>query len=664
MRYLSCFVCVVVSALGVCALRGAEKIPVEDFAHLDAFAGMTLSPDGQAVAYVENVKEAQVIVIRDLTTNKDVRMGVPASRMPWVPQQTNIAWVNSHRLIFSLVDGGFSAMERDGSRIKGLTGYDGARAREEEVEVWANRQVLHYFRDEKDGQVLMAAYNQPIGSYDGQWVSLNYPNIIRVNSRTAALIRVEENPGNVEGWLVDSNGVARVALESRRGVGRTIYRESENAPWRPLPGMDFNDTKLRPLGLSADNKVLYVNRKTPTGTWAVYPYDLTEKKFGEAVIAHEHYDILPEWWRSFTNGVLLQDLVYAPDRKGGLLGVRYLTEFPRTRWFDEGMAALQASLDAALPKKINTIVSMSDDRQRVIVQSWASNDPGVFYLFDAKEQSLSKVLARMPWIDPARMAEMSAIKFKTRDGLLLHGYLTLPPGRGQKNLPMIVMPHGGPQTRDVWGYEPDVQFLANRGYAVLQVDYRGSAGYGDGFFKKGLRQVGTGMQEDITDGVRWAIRQGIADEKRIGIMGGSFGGYSALMGLILEPQLYKCGINIAGVTDWAELIKDKAEMFPQSYSYNLSLVGNPRKDAETLQAISPVHQAARIQAPVLIIHGRDDPAVPYTQAKLLVQALDKAGKTYELMSKYNEQHGLRDYRNRVEMYKRVDAFLQKYLPAE
>lgn len=661
MRYPLCF-----AVLALCAAvagHGADKIPVEDFAHLDAFAGMALSPDGKSVAYVQSIQEQQEIVVRDLQTDKNVRIAIPASRVPWVPQQTSIGWVNSHRLIFSLFDGGFSAMERDGSHIKGLTGYDGAMARQEEVQVYSGG-VMHLFRDEKDGQVLMAAYDQPVGAYDGQWISLSHPNVIRLNTRTAAMMRVEENPGSVEGWLVDSRGVVRVALESKRGIGRTIYRESENAPWLPLPGMDYNDPKLRPLGLSGDGKVLYVNRKTATGTWAVFPYDLVEKKFSEPVVAHELYDIIPEWWRSFANGVLLQELIYTPDRRGGLLGVRYLTEFPRTLWFDEGMKAMQAALDAALPKKINSVVSMSDDRSRVIVQSWAANDPGTFYLFDAKAGSLSKLLSRMPWIDPAKMAEVSAIKFKSRDGLLLRGYLTLPPGRGKKNLPMVVLPHGGPQTRDVWGYDPDVQFLANRGYAVLQVDYRGSAGYGDEFFKKGLRQVGTGMQNDITDGVRWAIKQGIADEKRIGIMGGSFGGYSVLMGLILEPQLYKCGINIAGVTDWAELIKDKAQMFPQSYSYNLSLIGNPRKDAETLAAISPVHQAARIQAPLLIIHGRDDPAVPYTQAKLLTQALDQAGKPYELMSKYNEQHGLRNFKNRVEMYQRVDAFLQKYLPAE
>lgn len=654
--------------LGFClslfvSARGVEKIAVEDFAHLEAFTGMTLSPDGRAVAYMQSIKGEQELVIRDLDTGKDVRLIVPASRVPWVPQQAWLGWATSNRLIYRLIEGGFSAVDRDGTHIKGLTGTDGARERQESVPVHSSG-VLHLFRDEKDGHMLMTEFNRPVIDYDVQWLVANSPNVIRVNARTAVINRVEENPGNVDQWLADNRGVVRVALQSERGVARTIYREDENAPWQPLPGMNYNDTKLRPLGIGADNQTLYVNRRTPAGTWAVYPYDLRQKTFGEPLIAHEHYDIIPEWWRSSANGVPLQGLIFAPDRSGTLLGIRFLTEFPRVVWFDEGMAALQASLDAALPNKINSIVSMDDARQRFIVLSWAANDPGVFFLFDAATQKLGKLLARMPWIDSAKMAQVVAIKVKARDGLLLHGYLTLPPGRGQKSLPMIAMPHGGPQTRDVWGYDPDAQFLANRGYAVLQIDYRGSAGYGDGFFKQGVKQVGTGMQNDITDAVRWAIRQGIADPQRIGIMGGSFGGYSALMGLVLEPDLYRCGINIAGVTDWAELIKEKAAMFPRSYSYNLNLIGNPKKDAEELKAISPVYLVDRIKAPVLIIHGRDDPAVPFSQAKMLVQALEKAGKPHEFMSKYNEQHGLRDFGNRVEMYRQVEAFLQKYLPAD
>ena len=202
-----------------------------------------------------------------------------------------------------------------------------------------------------------------------------------------------------------------------------------------------------------------------------------------------------------------------------------------------------------------------------------------------------------------------------------------------------------------------MQFLANRGYAVLQVNYRGSTGYGKKFLYRGRRQVGEKTQHDITDGVRWAIKKGIADQDRIGIMGSSFGGYSAMMGLAQEPDLYKCGVNIAGISDWTKFIEDKNRMFPEYTGYHNTLIGNPRNNAAALKKISPIHLVKKIKAPVLIIHGRDDINVPFSQAKVLVKALRKADKTYEFMAKYNEQHGLKDFENRVE------AFLQKYLPA-
>jgi hypothetical protein len=228
MRYTTYLLVLVL--LVTAAVHGADKIPAEEFAHLEAFAGMTISPDGKYVAYVESVKETQVIVIRDLDSGKDVRLELPASRVPWIPQQTQIAWINSHRLIYSLFEGGFSAVEWDGSNRKGLTGYDGALERQEQVQRWS-KHVLHFFRDEDEDQVLMTEYNQPYAGYDGQWVSLTHPNVIRVNTRTAFITRVLENAGHVEYWLLDNNGVVRVGLESRRGIARTIHRPNEKAPW-------------------------------------------------------------------------------------------------------------------------------------------------------------------------------------------------------------------------------------------------------------------------------------------------------------------------------------------------------------------------------------------------------------------------------------------------
>ncbi|MBL9204065.1 MAG: S9 family peptidase [Opitutaceae bacterium] len=641
----------------------AERIPVEDFAHFAAFSSMTLSPDGRTVAYVQNLKGLQEIVLRDLDQEKPIRLEMPASRVPWVPQATRIAWLNSQRLIFSLAEGGFSAVDRDGQRLRGLTGSYRDRNLSDDTEIQSTG-LIHFFRGSDEESVLMTEYPSREAQYQGEWRVLNAPNVIRMHTRTGAWSRVEKNPGTIELWIPDSAGTLRVALEVKGSIARTVYRKDAQSPWAPLPGMDWNDPMLRPLALSSDDRTLYVNRKTPKGHWAVYPYDLAEHSFGEPVIAHEHFDIVPNDWRSVANGILVQGLVIARDRSRELLGAHFLTEFPRTVWFDPGLDQAQAALNSALPGRINTIISLSDNRQRLLVQSWSSADPGTYYLFDTEAKTLAKLLARMPWIDPAKMAESSAVRLRARDGTLLQAYLTLPPGRGGKNLPLVALVHGGPHTRDVWGYDPDVQFLANRGYAVLQVNYRGSVGFGDAFQKMARREVGGKVQHDITDGVRWAVQQGIADGRRLAIMGVSFGGYSALMGLALEPELYRCGINISGVTDWIELIKDKAEMFPRSFGFNVTLVGDPVKDADLLRSISPVHLVDRMRAPVLIIHGRDDPAVPFPQARGLVNALEKAGKPHEFMSKYNEQHGLLDFRNRVEMYQRIDAFLAKHLPAD
>ena len=659
------FLYTLVLTLSVSLTIRADRLPVEEFAHTPMFDGMTLSPDGRTVAYVQSIKGQQQILMRDLETNKVMGIEIPNTGRPWITQGTKLDWLNSHRLLFSLYPGGFSAMDKDGKHYEGLTGRDRYAIRQGSY--FDTPYSLHNFYDEKDGSVLLVEFDAAYavdGVGENQWVERGFPNVLKVNSRSGGVERLVQNPGNVATWVADSNGVVRVGVEIKKGIARLIYRESAASPWRTLPGADFSDPAVRPLAFSGDNNILYVIKYTPDRLWGVYPFDFRTMEYGEALMAHQTYDVIPMEWRSVANGIVQQHLIFAPGPGGRLLGMRYLTEYPRMLWFDETMARHQAAIDATLPGKANTIVSMSTDLSRMLVLSWASHDPGTYYLYETDGPKLSKLLDRMPWIDPAKMAQTVAIKFKARDGLQIRGYLTLPKDRGQKNLPMVVMPHGGPRTRDVWGYDFNVQFLANRGYAVLQVDYRGSAGYGDAFLKKGQRKVGTDTQHDITDAVSWAIAKGFADSKRVAIMGASFGGYSAMMGVATEPELYRCAINIAGVTDWIELIKEKAEIFPRSYGPTVNIIGHPVKAAGELKAISPRNLAHNIKVPVLLIHGRDDPVVPYSQAKLMADAMKAAGVPYELMSKYNEAHGLDNYKNVIEALERIDAFLSKNMPAD
>lgn len=252
---------------------------------------MTLSPDGRAVAFVHDVDGEQSIVMRDIETGKTAAVAMPNSGRAWIPQSVRIDWINNHRLIFGLREGGFAAIEKDGSQVMGLTGRMGAIDRKEYRSVLSDG-VLYAYRAEENGDVLMTEYDIPAARYDGEWFSPIFPHVIKLNSRTGAKVRVVTNPGNVASWLADANGVIRVALETKNGIGRTLYRESADASWQPLPGMDWDDAAVRPMEIGADNHTLYVRRKSPQGMWAVYPYDLKNGKFGEAVIAHELYDIM------------------------------------------------------------------------------------------------------------------------------------------------------------------------------------------------------------------------------------------------------------------------------------------------------------------------------------------------------------------------------------
>jgi dipeptidyl aminopeptidase/acylaminoacyl peptidase len=319
---------------------------------------------------------------------------------------------------------------------------------------------------------------------------------------------------------------------------------------------------------------------------------------------------------------------------------------------------VQVALDKGLPNRANTIVSMSDDLKKLVVFSWAAKDPGTYYLFDLNKKSLEPLFPRMPWIKPDQMAEVYPISYKARDGLVIHGYLTVPPGKEPKHLPLVVYPHGGPFARDTWEFDPDTQFLASRGYAVLQMNYRGSPGFGEAFSQSGYREIGRGMQDDITDGTRWAIAQGIADPGRIAIMGWSFGGYSVLMGVTREPDLYRCGIDLAGVTDWSAILKYSLEVSEQVGKEDiLDKFGDPEKDAAVLADASPVNHLDKLRVPLLLAYSKDDQTVPYDQVKLLTSALDKANKPYEFMSTFNEGHGFYTHKRRLELYQRIDKFL-------
>jgi dipeptidyl aminopeptidase/acylaminoacyl peptidase len=642
MRYPFLLALTLISAVGA----RAERLPVEDFSHERAYSGMALSPDGKTIVYSETIHGDNRLFFRDIATGKKLGIELEGSDAAW-GQTSEFFWVNNRRLMFK-AHGRWAAIDRDGTHASySLPGGT----------------PVYLFRDEAEGIVLVNSYDLAIGNGMSR-VSFYFPErpyIKRVNPRLVTSMREVENPGNVVAWGINPKGLTTVAVEIKGTQYRAVFRTTEEASWETLKGLDWTDPQVRPLGFSADGGTLYLTRITPAGTWGVYPYDLANRKLGELLLGNERYDIIPGHSPAYAGDLLLQTPLFAPKERE-LLGFRYLTEYPRTFWMDPTLARVQAALDQALPQKINTIVSLSDDRQHFMVLSWTASDPGTYYHFDLGAQKLEKFVAAMPWIDPAKMADVSPVRFKARDGLMLNGYLTFPKGREPKHLPLVVLTHASPWTRDAWAFDATAQFLANRGYAVLQVNSRGSSGYGEPFRNLAQKKVGREVQLDLADGARWAVRQNLADPARVGILGfGALGGYSALMGLALEPDLYCCGIASAPYTDLVKVI-DKTEMDPDAYNYSAEWIGDPATELANLRAISPLNLADHIKAPVLLIHDSEDDDWSFNQTKAMAAALKKAGRDVQFNTKYSDrQYG---FERHAKWLTEIEEFLAKHMPAD
>ena len=588
------------------------KLPVEDFSRFKIVGGLSLSPDGKTIAYELSQGNDWVLVFHDWDTGKLELHRKGANG-------TTPVWINGERVVY----GYGSSIERTGKNAH----YDG-------LEGFRLNIIFARFPGDES--------NEFLATYGG------LENVVFVNARTGRFVDRVESPGNVLGWLVDGKGEVRAAVQYDKGLtqSRVLYRADAKSPWVVPAGLDFNKDKVRARWLSADGKLLYVSQVTPDGTWGLYSYDLEKQRIKELILSHTTYDIFPAAYATL-----------APKTRE-ILGFDYVTDKQRTVWFDPQMAAVQAALDQILPNRINTVTSLSDDLQRMIILSTSARDSGTYYRFDLAKKELKPLLPVLPWIKPAQMAESYPVSFPSRDGLTIHGYLTLPTGRDPKHLPLVVYPHYRIWDRDTWHFELDVQFLANRGYAVLQVNYRGSGGYGQAFQDKAFRQLGNAVQNDITDGTKWAIAQGIADPARVAIMGHEFGGYSAVMGTIQNPQLYRCAISVNGITDWSNPYrfgKDKADWYREE-------VGDPEKDAVAIAKMSPVNRAAEVSAPLLLVF--DNNGIWYDEFKAFTKALDRAHLPYETLDKNNSNDTTLSRKGRIEYLTRVEAFLMQHMPSD
>ena len=631
-----------------------EKIPIENFFKLPEYASMRLSPDGKNIAALAPFRGRQNIVIIDVEKRKATPITALQDR-----DVTSVTWINNRRMFYRTgrlgeLDvrqrgGGLFAVDLDGSSPRLISEGSDERAQGGARVTFRALSIVRQLPGDTDDVIVEETIFSP-----GQQQQSG--PLYRMDTRTGRKTELslgKPDSARSEGWVVDHKGVPRVFYASNESTTKVYYRSGADAPWKKIDEYQiFEGGGYSPLAVAEDDKTLYVSSRRGRDKAAIYRLDPETGKLGDLVAEHPQ--------------VNLDTLVY--DREGIVRGVQYDGNEYGVAWFDERLAATQGIVDKALPDRVNRL-NYRQGADLVLIESFSDVEPGSFYLLDRKTNKMEWLGDRRPWIDPKKMSPMRAVRYKARDGLEIPAYLTIPKGSSGKNLPAVVVVHGGPWVEgDTWGWHPEVQFLANRGYAVLQPNYRGTTRYGWKHWSSSFRQYGLTMQDDITDGVEWMVKEGIADPNRICIYGGSYGGYAAMMGVAKTPDLFKCAVNYVGVTDlplritasWADSFGSDFAAHAFKYQYgNL----DDAADRKRLEETSPVNLASRIKVPVLMAYGGSDVRVIPEHGTRMKAAMERAGRKPEWIIVEDEGHGYRKLENQVMFYGAMEKFLEKNIGA-
>ena len=598
-------------------------LPMEDFFRNPDTAAFSISPDGTRLAFARPWQHRMNVYVREISTGVEKRITSATER-----DIAGFFWKGSDKIVYAQDSGGDENFHVYITDIKGgeprdLTPFEKVKAG-----------ILDDLEDDPV-HMLIEMNNRNPEIFD----------VYRCNINTGELELLAENPGNITGWMTDHDGKLRGAAATD-GVNTSIlYRTTEADEFRVLITTNFKET-FTPVMFAYDNKLMYVESNLSRDKTAIYTFDPEKNQILDLIFEHDSVDV---------GGIL-----HSKKRKV-ITGFVYLTDRRHYKFVDADREELQKSLEAFFPNYEVSVADIDDDERRVIVRTYSDRTRGTYYLFDRQDNSMSKLADLSTWLKEENMAPMKPITYTARDGLTIHGYLTLPVGVNQQNLPLVVIPHGGPSARDAWGFDSEAQFLANRGIAVLQVNFRGSVGYGKAFWQAGFKQWGRKMQDDVTDGVLWAVEQGIADRKRLAIYGGSYGGYAALAGATFTPELYACAVSYVGPSNIFTLLESIPPYWKPFIEMEYEEIGDPSKDKELLEKVSPVFHAERIKIPLFVAQGANDPRVNKAESDQIVEAVRKTGKEVVYMVKDNEGHGFQNEENRFDFYRTMEEFFRKHL---
>lgn len=604
------------------------QIPLENFFKNPEKIDYQVSPDGTYFSFMAPYENRLNLFVQKIGSDTTIRITSETER-----DITASMWAGNNRILFIKDTGGdenyqLYGVNIDGSDLKSYTNFPNVRTT-----------IIDPLR-KIDSLVIIGMNKRNPQVFDPY----------RLNLNTGELTLLAENPGNIQGWMTDHDGKLRVANAIVDGVNNQIlYRETEDQPFQPVLTTNFKETVSFAV-FTPDNKMVYALTNIGRDKTALVLMDPKTCEEKEVLYMNDKYDI--------------SDLNYS-EKKNRLTVVACEGHKDMIRhYFDKEEEEIRKKLEAQLPGYNVGVTSMSKDENIRMIYAGNDRTYGTYYLYNVKENKLTKVADIAPWIKEEEMCAMNPITYTSRDGLTIEGYLTLPKGytmENTKNLPVVVNPHGGPWIRDSWGYNPEVQFLASRGYAVLQMNFRASTGYGRKFTELGYKQWGQTMQNDITDGVKWLIKEGIADPKRVAIYGASYGGYATLAGVTFTPDLYACAVDYVGVSNLLSFMNTIPPYWKPLLDMMHEMIGDPETDKEMMEKYSPVFHVDQIKAPLFIAQGANDPRVNKAESDQMVEALKKRGVEVEYMVKENEGHGFSNEENKFDFYRAMEKFLDKYL---
>ena len=637
-------------ALVAVAVAAAAAPPTpEDFAKSPEVLRVRISPTAEYLAVLRIVDDKRVVAV--LSYPELALKGVMS--FPGRNQVLDFQWVNNDRLIGSVTrdfgryeflapSGELFGMDADGGRSKHLFGYrageDVPSATRGAVQRYASASIIDPLGDDNNNVLVQIR--------DWNWSAASPVEAAKLNVYTGRLTGRVRAPAADAFLVAGRDGDVRFSFSTDDDFNSLVHvRDPETGDWSLLSKTQLGDVPLRPLAVAEDGRI-FVSTAPDDGPLGIYLMDPATQERTE-VYRHDVVDA---------------ELVV--DSDGNAWGARIEPDYPSIVAIDpdNAEAALVLQLQGLFPGRFVSIANATTDGQLVLVSVQDDNQTPEVYVFERETRQMQRLFDLLPWIDDATLAEVRPVEFEARDGLRLRGYLALPPGQVGP-APMVLMPHGGPHgPRDHWRYDQYVQVLAVNGYAVLQVNYRGSGGYGTRFERLGYGEWAGAMQDDLTDATHWAIEMGITEAGRVCIHGWSYGGYAALMSVVREPDLYACSVPAAGVYDHDIQYKkaDFTRLTRWGEKYIDRVIG---PTAEDRRRASPVTYLDRLKTPLFVVHGEEDARVPVDHARELMKRLEAAGIEAQYMEKANEGHGFYKEENRADFFNALLAFLDKHIGA-